>query len=635
MSKGSHVEQSSSRKIRPGVIIIAVILVLAAAAAALFGFFTFAGGKIVPLNAAKVELDGGKVNVEALLRLKAPDIIDLRGSEVGGEDYKALRAAFPDCQIRWDVPLGGVGEVYDFESESVKAPVYHPDKAELYALMPNLKEIDLRDALMTAEEFDTLQAAVPHCRILWSIPMAEQRFDSTAESITLGGFTVEDAEMLRYFEKLAVIDAAASDSYEACLRAEELLPDCDVRWDIALGNTRCDSKAAVLELEGSGVTAAELTERLGFFTNVETVALGETDLTAEELKALRAAFPGLSLEYFVKIGAYEALNTWEKLNFAGKTDVDAEAIAAEAWNFDKLEEIDLRECGLAADELLAIAEAYPDALIRADVELYGKVFSTDSEEIDLSGIEIANTSAIENALPLFPNLKKVIMCDCGISDEDMDALDRRHEDVLFVWTLRFSVYTVRTDVTAFCASNVPGYVAPKLTDSELEPIKYLRSLEALDLGHMYYTDLSFLENMPNLRYLILVEANYRDISAIAGLENLYYLELFNNTINDISPLLECKNLRHLNLGFTRGYDASCLGEMTWLERLWYPGGVLSGEEIAALEAALTDTDTYFAVWDGDGSTGGGWREHESYFTMRDMFNMHYMPGGTGVPGAGE
>ena len=27
---------------------------------------------------------------------------------------------------------------------------------------------------------------------------------------------------------------------------------------------------------------------------------------------------------------------------------------------------------------------------------------------------------------------------------------------------------------------------------------------------------------------------------------------------------------------------------------------------------------------------GGWREHDSYFEMRDLFDMHYMPGGTGM-----
>ena len=633
---GTHVENKKSGKGRGGIIIAVAALLLCAALLALWLMFVFVGGGLVSRSAAEVDLNGAGVNnVARLLRLKNPEKIDLRGCDVSAEDYDAMAEAFPGCEILWDVPLGGVGEVYDSLSESVAVPVYHPEKAELYALMPNLREIDLRDAVLSAAEFEELQKALPDCRIIWSIPMAGQYFDSSAESITLGEFSLEDAEMLVYFENLKTLDASQSDSYMSCLRAEELLPDCDVRWSISLGGESFEPDAELVGLVGNPVTAAELHEKLAYFSAAKTVSLGETSLCREEITALREAFPDISFEHTVIIGEHQALNVWDKLAFAGEQNVDADALIAAAWAFTALEEIDLRECGLGAEELIAIAEAYPGVFIRADAELYGAVFPTDAEEIDLSGIEISDTSLIENALVLFPNLKKVIMSDCGISDEDMDALDLRHEDVHFVWTLHFSVYDVRTDVTAFCASNVPGYVAPKLGDYDLAPIKYLRQLEALDLGHMYYTDLSFLENMPKLRYLILVEANYRDISAIAGLENLYYLELFNNTIEDISPLLECKNLRHLNIGFTRGHDASVLKEMTWLERLWYPGSPLSQDEIADIEAALPDVETYFVIWDGDGSTGGGWREHESYFEMRDLFDMHYMPGGTGVPGAEE
>lgn len=633
MASGTHVGKKKGKT--AGIVAAVVALVIIAALVLGYVFFSFAGGKLVSRSAAKVDLNGaGLKSVGALLRLKAPEIIDIRGCDISAEEYYTLAEAYPHCQIIWDVPLGGVGEVYDSESERVAVPVYHPDKAALYALMPNLSEIDLRGAVMSPEEFEALQAAVPNCRIIWSIPMAGQTFDSSAENIALGEFTLEDAENLRYFENLTSLDASQSDSYAACLRAQEILPGCDVRWSIALGGERFEPEAEILELADSAITAEELAQKLAYFGKVERAKLGDVDFSREDIESLRAAYPDLDFDYEVKLCGRLFGSGDNSISF-GVGVADAEEIIAAAWNFDALEEMNLAGCGLAAEELIAIAEAYPDVFIRADVELYGKVFFTDAAEIDLSGIEIADTTLIENSLVLFPNLEKVIMSDCGISDEDMDALNRRWENVLFVWTLHFSVYDVRTDVTAFCASNVPGYVAPKLTDAELAPIKYLTELEALDLGHMYYTDLSFLENMPRLRYLILVEANYRDISPIAGLENLYYLELFNNTINDISPLLECKALRHLNIGFTRGYEADCLREMTWLERLWYPGSNLSGGQIEDLQNALPDTETYFAVWDGDGSTGGGWREHESYFEMRDLFNMHYMPGGTGVPGAEE
>lgn len=634
MAAGSHVKKEK----RVGSlrwIIVAAAALLIAAAVCIWLLFVIAGGRLISRSAAEVDLNGaGLKSCSTLLRLNSPEKIDLRGNEISAEDFKLLSAAFPDCEILWDVPLGGVGEVFDCTSESIAVPVFSAEKAELYRYLPNLREVDLRGAVMTVGDFELLQSLIPDCRILWDIPIAGQSFDSTAESIALAEFSVEEAENFGYFENLKELDASGGTSYAAYVAVEELLPDCDVRWSVALGSAYTKPEAEILELAGSGVTAAELMEKLPYLPFAKTAKIDGADFSAEELAALREAYPDVAFEYELSVCGEAFSSGDKKISLAGRT-VSADELISAADAFTALEEIDLRECGLGTADLIAIAEAYPGVFINAEAELYGAVFSTAAAEIDLSGIEIADTAPIEEALVLFPDLRKVIMSDCGISDEDMDALNRRHEDVQFVWTVHFSIYSVRTDATAFCASNVPGYVAPKLTDSELAPIKYLTELEALDLGHMYYSDLSFLENMPKLRYLILVEANYRDISAIASLSELYYLEIFNNIIEDISPLLECKNLRHLNLGFTRGHDASVLGQMTWLERLWYPGSPLSQEEIAEIEAALPDTQTYFVIWDGDGSTGGGWREHESYFEMRDLFDMHYMPGGTGVPGKEE
>ena len=214
----------------------------------------------------------------------------------------------------------------------------------------------------------------------------------------------------------------------------------------------------------------------------------------------------------------------------------------------------------------------------------------------------------------------------------MDALDLRHEDIRFVWTVYFSIYGLRTDATYFCISDVPqlNYLAPELTDEELYPLRYCRDLVALDIGHMPIRDLSFLYNMPHLKYLLIVGGFFKDITPIGSLKELEYLEMFQTTPKDISPLLNCKNLRHLNMCYCFGFDPSPLKEMTWLKRLWYAGAVLKEPLRSELPKDLPDTVCYFPYFDPDGSTGGGWREDEAYYEMRDVFGMYYQPGGTGV-----
>ena len=165
----------------------------------------------------------------------------------------------------------------------------------------------------------------------------------------------------------------------------------------------------------------------------------------------------------------------------------------------------------------------------------------------------------------------------------MDALDLRHEDIRFVWTVYFSIYALRTDATFFCAADVPylNYDAPVLYDYQLYPVRYCRDMIALDLGHMWIEDLSFLYNMPKLQYLILVGGRFRDITPIGSLQELKYLEIFQTNPADISPLLNYKKLEQLNMCYCFGFDLSPLKEMKQLKRLWFVGlGPYRGAEIA-------------------------------------------------------
>lgn len=319
-----------------------------------------------------------------------------------------------------------------------------------------------------------------------------------------------------------------------------------------------------------------------------------------------------------------------RLDLSCLQTLDPAELFAAAPEFSQVEEIDLSGCTLPPETIAALREVYVGAVVRCTTRVGEVTCDSMTEELDFTDGELTLEQA-ELACRAMPMLKTLIMPEkCGYADEDISALNDAYPETRIIWTLHFCGYVLRTDATMFCASNVPGYVAVKMTDEDLVPLRYCVDMEALDLGHMYYTDLSFLENMPHLKYLILVEARYQDVSAIAKLQELYYLELFNNTIGDISPLLECRALRHLNIGYTRGFDPAPLWEMTWLERLWYPANTMSQSQRDDLTAALPDTQCYLISYDGKGSTGGGWREGEVYTTMRDVFSMFYQPGGTGV-----
>lgn len=361
--------------------------------------------------------------------------------------------------------------------------------------------------------------------------------------------------------------------------------------------------------------------------SAETPAPEPEPVEVQTAEPEQPAEPETPAEISLAGGSYPADR--ESLILTGA--VDAEELATVLPGFESLKYLDLRDTDLSSEEALTLSGKLEGVRVVWYNVLFGRNYPSDLTELDLSGIGMENSEEVEAALHLFPKLEKVNMSDCGISNEDMDALNKRYDDIRFVWTVHFSRYSLRTDAVYFCASDVPGGVAPTLYSSELEPIRYCTDLEALDLGHMNYTDIDFLSDMTKMKYLILVQGHFSDLSPIANMPDLEFLELFNNNlITDATPLLECKNLKHLNLGYCAFLDIEPLKEMTWLERLWLPHVMQAVKQKKDLQAALPDTEIHCPLTDNQGSTGHGWREDQSYYDMRDAMHMYYLPGGTGM-----
>ena len=489
--------------------------------------------------------------------------------------------------------------------------------------------LDARSAALSCADYDAAAAKVPGTAIRWSVPIGQERFDSFSETLTLGALPEEDVDKLLYFPRLKAIDAEGCGDYAALAAAARLLPETAIRWRVESAAGTIDGNAE--ELSAPGLSYAELRELIGLLPRLKELDLCGGALTTEEIDALRQEFGALDILYTLRFWGLELPSDSRSLQLDAGAAGGTEELKDALGRLEKLERADLRGAELSLDALEELLPLCP-ADTRCTVPLCGMRFDSDCTEIDLSGVPVADTAEIERAAALLPKLEKVVMCECGVPDEEMAALNERHPELRFVWTVHFSVYALRTDATVFCASDLPsrGYIAPAASSEELSPLRYCTDLVALDLGHMFFKDLGFLESLTKLKYLIIVEERFHDISVLGKLGELEYLEIFNNTIDDISPLLACKKLRHLNIGYTRGYDPAPLWEMTGLERLWYPGNRMGREKCAALAAALPDTQCFLPSSDRDGSTGGGWRTAEAYFEMRNLFGMFYQPGGTGV-----
>ncbi len=489
--------------------------------------------------------------------------------------------------------------------------------------------LDLREQSITAEEFQQLTQTQPDTEIRWNVPLSSGARDSYSEELTVSALTEEDVELFGFFPNLRKVNAWRCRDYAPLLALRERFPEVDVVWRVELDGRsfRQSSRSVTLSAEAD---TQDLVENLRWLPELELVRIIGGPMSYADQDALRTAYPGLDFQWDVELCGRIFPCSVTSISFAGEmlTEEELDAIAENAFRFPQLRRLDLTDCGFDRETLYPLAQQLEGVDVIWTMDLYGVMVSTGDREIDLSLRPVRDgAAAIEEALPCFPHLEKVIMTRCGLSNEEMAALNDRHEDVRFVWTVYFSIYSLRTDATNFIAARFVND-AP-LYSGECWVLQYCTDLIALDLGHKNLDDLSFLYALPKLQYLILVENDIHDITPIGSLKDLKYLEIFWTKVEDLSPLIQCTNLLDLNICYIysrRDKAFDVLMQMPWLERLWYCGNALTPEQVEALRENMPQCEMYLEPH-GE-STGGTWREHPRYFEMRDVFEMYYMKGGT-------
>ena len=443
------------------------------------------------------------------------------------------------------------------------------DLPALYS-QAQLTSLDLRGNELSIAAVQALIASMPNCDVVWSVPLGSARFDSTSTELTLPqDVKPEELGNLTLFPALAKVDATAltaSDSLKA-IAAE--LPNCDIFWNVDVLGQSYPSSTTTLDLKNAAIT-------------------------------------------------------------------DAEALQTALLAFPKLDSVDLTGQTLSPELLTALTGALPQTQFLYSVDLFGVSVDANATTADISNIPMESVEAVSAKVALLPNLTELVMCNCSLTNEQMEQLKTAHPSVKFVWLIRVGAWEMRTDVKAFSKGNRKtfeggeylGKGKTNFTSEDLEPLKYCTDLIALDLGHgSRITDLSILQYLPKLRFLILAMNRITSIEELKNCPDLEYVEIFQNYISDWSPLLSLKKLTHLNCSTNYGKDAdgnrafpdyTVLKQMTQLQRLWIIRSGLGETELKDLQSALPNT-TINTV--GSHSTSNGWRDNDLYREMQGLFNL--------------
>ena len=503
---------------------------------------------------------------------------------------------------------------------------YHIISGKLYP--KDIGFLDLRAEEIDPKYYEKISEKLPDCEIRWNIPFQGSTLADDVTEITVTALSEKDVEQLRYARQLKRVNAEGCRDYAELEQLRKERPEVEVNYSVAFsgGNYSWDMKTLILNR-----LSLEDIPLLEHMPNLKTVVLAAGSYEKTAVESLKTAMEPAGLEFGVLIQGDIRRDTEESLELESITDAELELLQY----LKELKTLKLSNPAATPELIFGLQNRLPGVAVSWEVSLGTQIYDSRVTEVDLTQVEVTDLAEVEQKMAYLPELQSVTFGLCGnddpnwgnsrskltaspIENEAMAAYrDRVRDNYKVVWTVRLGPsIALRTDADNFMPNH---FGVGQLPDDYAYNLRYCEEMVCLDVGHMTLTDISFVEYMPNLKYLILAWTEVQYIEPIRSCKNLVFLELDHSCIRDLSPLVDCTALEDLNLGMTYCSVEPILG-MTWLKNVYMilrGGGGLVGQAIPDARV-VTSADPDAAT------VGYGWRRLPNYYAMRDCLNAPYM-----------
>lgn len=478
--------------------------------------------------------------------------------------------------------------------------------------------LDLRDKELTVSEYDQILSQMPDCRISWNVPFRDTAYPNDTTSLTVGDVTQSELTFLvSYFPNLTALDATGCEDYALLEEFQEEHPSCLVTYQVNLGGTSVTPDIQALTLEEGDYDYALLTENMVHLPKLTSLTLTKTELTLEQIDALKAAYENVAIRCTVEILGSEYDVETTSLNLSALTSQDVSSTAEKLAMLPGLQTVELMKddgtSDLTTADVKQLMEAAPEIVFHYTFDFFGTTLSTDTEEVEIKNQNIGddNENEVRLALDLLTNCKRFVLDNCKLSNEVMAQIRDDYRDrTKVVWRVWFGQGSSLTDAELM-------RVVGDLLDSNCKDLIYCEDVVCIDLGHNeWLTDTSFIAGMVNLEYCIISGAPIKDLTPFSNCKKLKFLEIaFCEYIDDATPLAQCESLEMLNISNTHIVDLSPLDDLplTHMCAKLNPSGksrVPSDEQNRFIEKHPDCWTTF----DGSQPYGPGWRYDEDGIT---------------------
>lgn len=411
------------------------------------------------------------------------------------------------------------------------------------------------------------------------------------KQLSLVAESAADLEQLADHPALEAVDLSGSSCYEAIVQYALENPQVQVTYDVALGDTRFDSQTTEVSLETGAYEFEQLRSDLQYLPKLTKLTLADTTLSGGQLKQLQEAYPAIALEYTVSLLGQSYTSDTTSLDLSSADPAQLEQITDTASALTKLGDVYLMKAdgssAFGKSDVKKLMDSMPGVTVHYSFELFGKTITTADERVEYVCVDIGNEGVpeIREALDILPKCTYFKLDRCGIDDLTMEKLRDDYPEKKIVWRIFFAFYNCLTDTEVLrCIRS--------LNDENVVPLKYCTDVKYMDFGHNEgLKNFDFLNYMPKLEIVIVVDSAIDTLDYFAKCENLQWLEIVNcQRLTDLSPLANCKNLKGVNIAANpKLKDVSPLYDLDQMERLFLGDKGLPKEQLEEIRANLPNT----------------------------------------------
>ena len=229
------------------------------------------------------------------------------------------------------------GVLYPVDAETLDLRGVQELDLECLKAFTQLRALDLRETGIDGESYEALQAAMPGCSILWSVPFRDGYVSSDAETVTVTTLTDADLAALEYLDNLKRVDGTGCTDYGMLQALQSSHPQWQVDYTLQIDGQAYAPDAQCLTM--ARLDWEILAKWRPFFPNLNTVVLTGIQENGEELLDIMEANPDVVFNWNMDLLGVTVNSLAEEIDISGAQVEDLAALEAMVIRFPNVKKV--------------------------------------------------------------------------------------------------------------------------------------------------------------------------------------------------------------------------------------------------------------------------------------------------------